>query len=165
MAGLAMLHTRGVLAAGVDRSRRTGPLPRDAEPLERALYAALYGSVGPREFASQKRVQRALRDVRHGLIERGLVRTTSRRVLMPVLLVTPLPAVLPRLVAAEVVGVTEGLMAVVALVGIAVWMRRRRGAGVGCRPASIRRPHRQAPVGPAEVGFAVALFGAPAQHA
>ncbi|MEU5826314.1 hypothetical protein [Micromonospora tulbaghiae] len=42
VAALAMLNARGVLAAGAGQVRRTGSLPP-----ERALYTALYGSVGP----------------------------------------------------------------------------------------------------------------------
>ncbi|MCP3785105.1 TIGR04222 domain-containing membrane protein [Micromonospora sp. A3M-1-15] len=169
IAGLAMLHTRGVLATGVGRIRRTGSLPQDAEPLERALYAALYGSVGPRELARQKRVQRALRDVRQSLVERGLVRASSRRVLMPVLLVALPPALLPKLVAAGMVGVTEGLVAVVVIVGIAVWLMPRRTVPGARALATARVRHRglveRSQLEPVEVGLAVALFGTPALQA
>ncbi|SCL13523.1 TIGR04222 domain-containing protein [Micromonospora rhizosphaerae] len=166
MAGLAMLHTRGVLAPGAGRIRRTGSLPQDAEPLERALYAALYGSIGPRELAGQKRVQRALRDVRRSLVERGLVRATSRRVLMPVLLVVLPPVLLAKLVALRAVGVTEGLVAVVVLVGIAVWLRPRRTVA-GTRALAAGRVRygdlvERSQLEPVEVGLAVALFGTPA---
>ncbi|WFF09437.1 hypothetical protein O7622_13215 [Micromonospora sp. WMMD1076] len=119
-AALAMLNARGVLSAAAGRIRRTASLPPEAEPLERALYAARYGSVGPRELARQKRILRALRDVRRGLAARGLARTPGRRVLLPILLVVLPPALLVKLVAAGLVGVTEGLVAVVVLVGVAV---------------------------------------------
>ncbi|MET8367622.1 TIGR04222 domain-containing membrane protein [Micromonospora sp. NPDC005194] len=166
MAGLAMLHARGLLAPGVGRIRRIGSLPRDAEPLERALYAALYGSLGPRELASQKRVRRALRDVRRSLVERGLVRATSRRVLIPVLLVALPPALLARLVALNAVDVTEGLVAVVVLVGIAVWFLPRRTVAGAQALAAARVRYgdlvERSQLEPVEVGLAVALFGTPA---
>ncbi|MET7833724.1 TIGR04222 domain-containing membrane protein [Micromonospora sediminicola] len=169
IAGLAMLHTRGVLATGVGRIRRTGSLPQDVEPLERALYAALYGSIGPGELARQKRVQRALRDVRQSLAERGLVRTSSRRVLMPVLLAALPPALLPKLVTAGLVGVTEGLVAIVVLVGIAVWLLPRRTIA-GTRALTTARVRygdlvERSQLEPVEVGLAVALFGTPALQA
>ncbi|MGV9806694.1 TIGR04222 domain-containing membrane protein [Micromonospora chersina] len=163
---LAMLHTRGVLATGVGRIRRTGSVPQDAEPLERALYAGLYGSVGPRELARQKRVRRALRDVRRSLVERGLVRASSRRVLMPVLLVALPPALLANLVAAGVVGVTEGLVTIVVLVGMAVWLLPRRTVAGARALATARVRHgglvERSELEPVEVGLAVALSGTPA---
>lgn len=166
IAGLAMLHKRGVLATGVGRIRRTGSAPQDAEPLERALYAALYGSIGPRELARQKRVQRALRDVRQSLVERGLVRASSRRVLMPVLLVALPPALLPKLVATGMVGVTEGLLTIVVLMGIAVWLLPRRTVAGARALATARVRHgglvERSQLEPVEVGLAVALFGTPA---
>lgn len=169
VAGLAMLHARGVLAPGVGRIRRTGSLPRDAEPLEQALYAALYGSMGPRELASQKRVQRALRDVQRCLVERGLVRATSRRVLMPVVLVALPPVLLSKLVAAAAVGVAEGLGVVVVLVGIAVCLLPRRTLAGQRALAAVRVRYgdlvERSKLEPVEVGLAVGLFGTAALQA
>lgn len=169
VAALAMLNARGVLAAGAGRVRRTGSLPPECEPLERALYAALYGSVGPGELGRQKRVQRALRDGRRSLARRGLARTPGRRALLPILLVVLPPALLVKLVAAGVVGVTEGLVAVVVLVGIAVWSLPLRTVAGTRALAAARERHgdllERPDLEPAEVGLAVALFGTPAAQA
>lgn len=169
MAAVAMLYARGVLVPGVGRIRRIGTVPQDVEPLERALYTALYGSVGPRELVSQKRVQRALRDVQRSLVERGLVRATSRRVLMPVLLVALPPALLAQLVALKVIGVTEGLLGVVVLAGIAVrFLPRRTVAGMRALAAARVRYGdlvKRSQLEPVEVGRAVGLFGTAALQA
>lgn len=163
MTGLAMLHARGVLAPGIGRVRRTGSLPRNVEPLERALYAALHGSIGPRELASRKQVQRALSDVRHSLVECGLVRPTSRRVLTPALLVALPPLFLARLVALQVLGARESLVAVLLFMGAAVWFLPRRTVA-GTRTLSSARerfngPTERSQLGPDEAGLAVGLFG------
>jgi uncharacterized protein (TIGR04222 family) len=80
--GLAMLYARGSVVAGrAGAVRRAGSVPRDAEPLERALFASLYGDMSPREVASTPRVREAVGDVRRDLIRRGLVRPQRRRVL------------------------------------------------------------------------------------
>lgn len=164
--GLVMLHARGVLVSGAGRISRTGSVRPDVEPLERALYAALYGSMGPRELASQQRVHRALGEVRRRLVERGLVRAPWRRVLIPVVLVTLPPVLLAQLVALRAIGVIVGLAAALVFVGIAGWFLPRRTLAGARALRALRARHgdivSRPALQPAEVGVAVALFGTPA---
>jgi uncharacterized protein (TIGR04222 family) len=166
--GLAMLHAREAVVAGRDGSvRRTGSLPRDAEPLERALFTALYGDMSPRELAHQPRVRAAIGDVRRDLIRRGLVRPQRRRVLVPLALAVVPPWLLARLI--DVIGVPVGLATTVALVAVACWFLPRRTL-IGQRALSHLRARHPEPTGPAatapaRLGPVVALYGTPVLRA
>ncbi|MEV6816725.1 TIGR04222 domain-containing membrane protein, partial [Micromonospora sp. NPDC051296] len=90
---LATMHRRGAVRASRGMVERVA-LPRaGTEPLERALYGVLYGTVGPRELMNKPRSRAALRDVRRKLSKAGLVRSPWRRVVVPAALIT-LPALL-----------------------------------------------------------------------
>jgi uncharacterized protein (TIGR04222 family) len=164
-AGLAMLHAREAVVAGREGTvRRAGSRPRDAEPLEQVLFAALYGNMGPRELADRPRVRAAVGDVRRDLIRRGLVRPQRRRVLVPLALVVLPPYLLARLI--DVIGVHVGLATTVALVAVACWFLPRRTLA-GARALRHLRALHPEPVGqdsaaPSRVGPAVALYGTPA---
>ncbi|WP_275414792.1 TIGR04222 domain-containing membrane protein [Plantactinospora mayteni] len=168
-AGLVMLHGRGsVTATPPGRVSRTGSMPAYAEPLERAIFGALYGSMSPREVANQRRVRQALAEQREGLIGLGLLRPAWRRSLLPATLVLVLPMVVARLVAADLLGVGVGLLVVLAFVGMAGWFLPRRTLSGGRTLRDVRRRH-PLPVGPDGVpaahpdgldpGLAVALYG------
>ncbi|MEQ4301671.1 TIGR04222 domain-containing membrane protein [Plantactinospora sp. B6F1] len=168
-AALVMLHGRGsVSAARPGALSRTGSMPAYAEPLERALFAALYGSMSPCEVASQRRVRQALAEQREGLIGLGLLRPAWRRLLVPATLVLVLPLVVARLVTADLLGVGAGLLVVLALVGMAGWFLPRLTLSGGRTLRDARREH-PLPVGPDGVaagrhggldpGLAVALYG------
>ncbi|MBE1485426.1 TIGR04222 domain-containing membrane protein [Plantactinospora soyae] len=158
---LVKLHVRGLVVA--DRPgglRRTGVLPAGVEPLERALFGALYGSMAPREVANQHRVRRALAEQREGLIGLGLLRPAWHRFLLPAMLVLVPPMLVTRLVAGDLVGVGTGLVMVLAFGGIASWFLPRRTVS-GAR--LLRAAHRQHPFPTGErtlePGLAAALYG------
>lgn len=159
--GLVMLHSRGLVV--VDRPgglRRTGALPAGVEPLERALFGALYGSMAPREVASQHRVRRALAEQREGLVGLGLFRPTWRRLLLPAMLVVLAPVVVARLVAGDLLGAEAGLVAALAFIATAGWFLPRQ-TGSGAR--LLRATRRRHPAGTEpDAGLAVALYGADA---
>ncbi|MEN3609270.1 TIGR04222 domain-containing membrane protein [Plantactinospora sp. ZYX-F-223] len=162
---LVMLHGRGsVTAARPGGLSRTGSMPAYAEPLERALFGALYGSTSPREVANQRRVRQALAEQREGLIGLGLLRPAWRRFLLPAMLVLVLPMVVARLVAVDLLGVGVGLLVVLAFVGMAGWFLPRRTLSGGRTLRDARRRH-PLPVGPdgvsagLEPGLAMALYG------
>ncbi|BCB91156.1 hypothetical protein Psuf_084690 [Phytohabitans suffuscus] len=159
---LAMLHLRGaVVAHRAGMVRRAGSVPRDAEPLERALFASLYGGMGPRELANRPRVREAVGDVRRDLVRRGLVRPQRRRVLVPLALVVVPPWLLARLI--DVVSVRVGLLTSVALVAVACWFLPRRTLAGARALRHLRARHPEpTPDGvptPAGIGPAVALYG------
>lgn len=161
--GLAMLHAREAVVAGRDGTVRRRAVPRDAEPLERALFAALYSDTGPRELASRSRVREAVGEVRRDLIRRGLVRPQRRRVLVPLVLVVVPPWLLGRLI--DVVGAPVGLATTVALAAVACWFLPRRTLA-GARALRHLRAQYPEPTGPAAatpgaLGPAVALYGTP----
>ncbi|WP_173052756.1 TIGR04222 domain-containing membrane protein [Phytohabitans houttuyneae] len=159
--GLAMLHAREAVVAGRDgRVRRTGSKPRGAEPLEQALFGALYSDTGPRELADHQRVRAAVGEVRRDLIRRKLVRPQRRRVLVPLALAVVPPYVLARLI--DVIGAPIGLAATVVLVGVACWfLPRRTLAGArALRHLRDLHPEPTSPGGSADrLGPAVALYG------
>jgi uncharacterized protein (TIGR04222 family) len=162
--GLAMLHAREAVVAGREGMvERAGPRPPDAEPLEHALFAALYGDMGPRELAERPRVREAIDDLRRDLVRRGLVRPQWRRVLVPLALAVLPPFVLARLI--DVIGAPIGLAASVVLVGAACWFLPRRTVA-GARALRQLRALHPEPAGPggtlAKLGPAVALYGADA---
>ncbi|AVT31354.1 MULTISPECIES: TIGR04222 domain-containing membrane protein [unclassified Plantactinospora] len=168
-AGLVTLHGRGgVTAARPGGLSRTGGLPAYAEPLERALFGALYGTMSPREVASRRRVRQALAEQREGLIGLGLLRPAWRRLLLPATLVLVLPLLVARLVAADLLGVGVGLLVVLAFVGMAGWFLPRRTLSGERTLRDARRRH-PLPTGPDGVpadhpagldpGLAVALYG------
>ncbi|GAB3964459.1 hypothetical protein GCM10027615_07180 [Plantactinospora veratri] len=164
-AGLVTLHGRGgVTAARPGRLSRTGGLPAYAEPLERALFAALYGTMSPREVAGRRRVRQALAEQREGLIGLGLLRPAWRRLLLPATLLLVLPMLVARLVAADLLGVGVGLLVVLAFVGMAGWFLPRRTLSGERTLRDARRRH-PLPVGPdsgpagLDPGLAVALYG------
>jgi hypothetical protein len=111
--GLAALHARGLLTGRSGMASRTGSLRPESEPLERALFSALYGHMGPRELANQRQVRHAFNDLRKSLVARGLVRSPWRRVALPV-------------------DVRPGLVLVMVLTVAACWfLPRRTLAGTG----------------------------------
>ncbi|MFY1673518.1 TIGR04222 domain-containing membrane protein [Plantactinospora sp. WMMB334] len=171
--GLVLLHGRGGVV--VDRPgglHRAGPVPVRAEPLERALFGALYGSMAPREVANQRRVRQTLAAQRESLIGLGLLRPAWRRFLLPAVLVLALPMVIARLVAADLLGVQVGLVVVLAFVGIAGWFLPRRTLAGDRLLRAARREH-PLPVAPSgargtppagggsarDPGLMVALYG------
>ncbi|GIG90783.1 hypothetical protein Pen02_57190 [Plantactinospora endophytica] len=168
-AGLVLLHGRGRVTA--DRAggiARTGSMPADGEPLERALFGALYGSMAPREVAGKRRVRQALAEQRESLIGLGLLRPAWRRFLLPAMLVLVLPMMVARLVAADLLGVGVGLLVVLAFVGLAGWFLPRRTLSGGRTLRDARRRH-PLPIGPdgepvdqpigLDPGLAAALYG------
>ncbi|HEX5596697.1 MAG TPA: TIGR04222 domain-containing membrane protein [Micromonosporaceae bacterium] len=167
-AGLAMLYARGVLVSGrTGQLSRTGAaVQRGSDPLERALYGALYGSMAPRELARHPRVHRALGEVRRSLSKRGLLRPLWRRVLVPATLVIVMPLLIARLAALQVISIPVGLVATVVLVGVAVWFLPRRTVGGARLLRTLRLRYAELAerpaTAPAEVGLAVGLFGASA---
>ncbi|MBF9130212.1 TIGR04222 domain-containing membrane protein [Plantactinospora sp. S1510] len=162
-AALVKLHVRGLVVA--DRPgglRRTGALPAGVEPLERALFGALYGSMAPREVANQQRVRRALAEQREDLIGLGLLRPSWHRVLLPAMLVLVPPTLVGRLVAGDLVGIGTGLVMVLAFGGIASWFLPRRTVS-GARLLRAARRRHPFPVGgepKLDPGLAAALYGA-----
>ncbi|WP_345074345.1 TIGR04222 domain-containing membrane protein [Phytohabitans flavus] len=159
--GLAMLYVRGAVSARDGTVRRSGRVPRGAEPLELALFGALEGELRPRQLADRQWVREAIGDVRRDLIRRGLVRPQRRRVLLPLALVVVPPWLLGRLI--EVVSVHIGLLTSVVLVAVACWFLPRRTLA-GARALRQLQARYPAPtdsdrVTPDGIGPAVALYG------
>ena len=157
--GLIMLHRRGRLETDArGRVNRTGAAPRDAEPLERALYNGLLGWTGPRELAQKPRVREALAGLRTTLRRDGELRRPWARIGVPVALLV-LPAWAPaRFGAPPLVAMPVILAGVVAAM---YFLPRRTPAGAR-RLRWLRSEHaglEPADPDPRRAGLAVALFG------
>jgi uncharacterized protein (TIGR04222 family) len=170
--GLAMLSARRRLETGrPGRINRTGSAPRNGEPLEKVLFGALLGWSGAREVAAKPRVRDVLRELRHQLERRRLVRRPWVRVLVPLTLVTVPGVAVARLVALQVVPPGPGAVAVLAGVLAAGWflprrtvagarlLRRLRAEHPGVTAAAETSRAGLPPRSPKAVGLAVALFG------
>jgi uncharacterized protein (TIGR04222 family) len=165
---LAMLYRRGALQAGrVGTVERVASPLAGADPLERALYAVLYGAVGPRELMNKPRSRSALSELRRKVAAAGLVRPRWRRVATPAMSVTLPSVLLARLVALGTVPAWAGVLVVVTLscVGGAFVFRRtiigaRTLRQLRVRHADLSRAgENQSALTPQDVGMAVALFG------
>ncbi|GAA2624788.1 hypothetical protein GCM10010399_65230 [Dactylosporangium fulvum] len=127
--GLAMLYARGLLDADQrGRLERTGSSPRDGEPLERVLFAALVGRLHPGELPLKPRVRTALRDLRRRLERQGLLRRPWVRVVFPVVFVTVPGVATARIGAAGLLDPAAGLAVALAGVVVALWFVPRRTA-------------------------------------
>ncbi|GAA4258349.1 hypothetical protein GCM10022255_078700 [Dactylosporangium darangshiense] len=167
-AGLIMLYRRGRLETDErGRINRTGPAPRDAEPLERALYNALLGWTGPKEITNRPRVREALAELRGALRGRRQVRPPWVRLCVPAALLAVPAWAVARLGAPPLVA----MPVILAGVAAALWFVPRRTAAGVRRLQRLRAgerdlvevvnagPRAGANLSPERAGLAVALFG------
>jgi uncharacterized protein (TIGR04222 family) len=177
-AGYVMLWRRGrLIHDGRGRINRTGAAPRSVEPLERELFNAMLGWQGPRQAAERPRVEAALRQIRHGLFARRLMRSPYRRVGVPAVLVVVPGVVTARLTAIGVLDPSSGIAVVLAGVIIASWFFPRRTPRGSRMLRALRAEYRTigeaidandgtaTTMTPEALGMAVALFGHAALHA
>jgi uncharacterized protein (TIGR04222 family) len=124
---LAMLVAAGcVVGAGKGQIMRTSQGSSSEEPLVRALYSSLYGSMGPRELTNQPRVQATLRDTRRRLRRQGYLRSPWVRTAVPLGLVVVPPALAARLIAHHLVPPTVAVVMLLVCLVVAVWLVPRR---------------------------------------
>jgi uncharacterized protein (TIGR04222 family) len=171
-AGLVMLLRRGLLDSNRrGRIERVGSSPRDGEPLEKALYAALLGWCGAREVGEKPRVRAAVRDLRRGLERRGLVRRGWVRVVVPLALAVVPGVAVARLVSFGAVPPAAGVLLVVVCAASAAWFLPRRTVAGARALRRLRGEHAAAVAeiesgaadvamwSPQRVGAVVALYG------
>ncbi|BCB76283.1 hypothetical protein GCM10022251_25130 [Phytohabitans flavus] len=171
-AGLVMLLRRGRLNSNRrGRIERVGSSPRDGEPLEKVLFAALLGWRGAREVGEMPRVRATVGEVRRGLERRGLLRRVWVRVTVPLALAVVSGVATARLVSFDVLPPATGVLAVVVCAAAGVWFLPRRTIA-GARTLRRLRGEYAADVAdleartadveawsPVRVGAVVALYG------
>ncbi|WP_238008567.1 TIGR04222 domain-containing membrane protein [Dactylosporangium sp. AC04546] len=175
--GYVMLWRRGRLIHDEQgRINRTGAAPRSVEPLERELFNAMLGWQGPQQAAERPRVEAALRQIRHGLVARRLMRSPYRRVGMPAVLVVVPGVAAARLTAMGALDPSAGIAVVLAGVIAAGWFFPRRTPRGSRMLQALRAQHRTVreavdagdgtatTMTPEALGMAVALSGDAALH-
>ncbi|MGW3241402.1 TIGR04222 domain-containing membrane protein [Streptomyces sp. NPDC001070] len=167
---LIALHLRGTVDAGPPGTARiTGPMQGVSQPLQLAVYGALYRPSGVNTVAASRPVRREMDALRERMAEAGLIRRNRRWRTARVLLCAAVLTVVWELMSSPLMAWNSPFQMAVSAVpvaaAVALWTvpRRTRAARRLLERARERFPRpRTRRASPESVLMAVALHGAPA---